>query len=132
MRSVDRDGGQLEMSQTDFYALAERNLPGAGLGGYSLPEDVRFIIKRGVGSRLQSVDDRWYIDYVGGAGANILGHAHPAVVEAVQQQVARGLHYFGTLNDVAVELSEKLHRIIPCAEKITFTTTGSEIGRAHV
>lgn len=126
MRSVDRDGGQPEMSQTDFYALAERNLPGAGLGGYSLPEDVRFIIKRGVGSRLQSVDDRWYIDYVGGAGANILGHAHPAVVEAVQQQVARGLHYFGTLNDVAVELSEKLHRIIPCAEKITFTTTGSE------
>ncbi len=126
MTSVEKVGERPAKSQADFYALAERNLPGAGLGGYSLPEDVRFIVARGVGSRLQSVDGRWYIDYVGGAGANILGHAHPAVVEAVQEQAARGLHYFGTLNDVAVELSEKLRQIIPCAEKITFTTTGSE------
>jgi glutamate-1-semialdehyde 2,1-aminomutase len=126
MTNVDNAGEQPARSQADLYALAERNLPGAGLGGYSLPEDVRFIVERGVGSRLQSVDGRWYIDYVCGAGANILGHAHPTVVEAVQKQVARGLHYFGTLNDVAVELSEKLQAIIPCAEKITFTTTGSE------
>jgi glutamate-1-semialdehyde 2,1-aminomutase len=126
MTSVEKAGERPAKSQADYYALAERNLPGAGLGGYSLPEDVRFIVARGVGSRLQSVDGRWYIDYVGGAGANILGHAHPAVVEAVQEQAARGLHYFGTLNDVAVELSEKLQQIIPCAEKIAFTTTGSE------
>ncbi len=126
MTSVEKAGERPAKSQADYYALAERNFPGAGLGGYSLPEDVRFIVARGVGSRLQSVDGRWYIDYVGGAGANILGHAHPAVVEAVQAQAARGLHYFGTLNDVAVELSEKLQQIIPCAEKITFTTTGSE------
>jgi len=126
MSSVEKAGERPATTQADYYALAERNLPGAGLGGYSLPEDVRFIVARGVGSRLQSVEGRWYIDYVGGAGANILGHAHPAVVEAVQAQAARGLHYFGTLNDVAVELSEKLQQIIPCAEKITFTTTGSE------
>lgn len=126
MTDAERSSEQAHKTQADFYALAEQNLPGAGLGGYSLPEDVRFIIKRGVGSRLQAVDDRWFIDYVGGAGANILGHAHPVVVDAVQAQVARGLHYFGTLNDVAVELSEKLHSTIPCAEKITFTTTGSE------
>jgi glutamate-1-semialdehyde 2,1-aminomutase len=126
MTSVEKTSEQPARSQADLFALAERNLPGAGLGGYSLPEDVRFIVERGVGSRLRSVEGRWYIDYVGGAGANILGHIHPAVVEAVQQQAARGLHYFGTLNDVAVKLSEKLRRIIPCAEKITFTTTGSE------
>ena len=126
MMNTDKVEENPGRSQADYYALAERNLPGAGLGGYSLPEDVRFIIERGVGSRLQSLEGRWYIDYVGGAGANILGHAHPAVVEAVQKQAARGLHYFGTLNDVAVELSEKLQQLIPCAEKITFTTTGSE------
>lgn len=113
-------------AQDPLYQIAETTLPGAGLGGYSLPEDVRFIIKRGVGSRLEATDGRWFIDYVGGAGANILGHCHRNVVEAVQEQAGRGLHYFGTLNDTAIELSEKLVELIPCAEKIAFATTGSE------
>jgi glutamate-1-semialdehyde 2,1-aminomutase len=112
--------------QSDYYRKAERFIPGAGLGGYSLPEDVRFIAERGEGSRIRSMDGRWYIDYVGGAGANIIGHCHPAVVAAVQDQAARGMHYFGTLNDLAVELVEKLVDIVPCAEKVVLTTTGSE------
>ncbi len=112
--------------QAHCYEIADRTLPGAGLGGYSLPEDVRFVIKRGVGSRVQSVDGRWYIDYVGGAGANILGHAHPEVVAAVEAQVKNGLHFFGTLNHTAIELAEKLAGLIPCAERLAFTTTGSE------
>jgi glutamate-1-semialdehyde 2,1-aminomutase len=111
---------------TDLYEIAERTLPGAGLGGYSLPDDVRFVIARGQGNRVQSTDGRWYLDYTGGAGANILGHCHPAVVEAVQRQSETGLHYFGTLNDTAIELSEVLVETIPCAEKVLFTTTGSE------
>jgi len=112
--------------QAHCYEIADRTLPGAGLGGYSLPEDVRFVIKRGVGSRVQSVDGRWYIDYVGGAGANILGHAHPEVVAAVEAQVKNGLHFFGTLNHTAIALAEKLAGLIPCAERLAFTTTGSE------
>lgn len=118
-----------ELSATSVsspYEIAERTLPGAGLGGYSLPEDVRFVIARGVGNRVQSTEGRWYLDYTGGAGANILGHCHPAVVEAVQRQAAEGLHYFGTLNGNAIELSDLLVQTIPCAEKVLFTTTGSE------
>ena len=95
-------------TQADYYEMAEAALPGAGLGGYSLPDDVRFIIERGEGSRVQSVDGDWYIDYVGGAGANILGHAHPLVMAAVRPQIEKGLHFFGTLNDTAIELAEKL------------------------
>ena len=121
-----RTEDQAAKTQAELYEVAERSLPGAGLGGYSLPDDLRFVVDRGEGSRLRSVEGRWYIDYVGGAGANILGHAHPAVVEAVREQAGRALHVFGTLNDVAVELSETLLRILPCAEKVTFTTTGSE------
>jgi len=113
-------------SQRDYYRIAERCIPGAALGGYSLPEDVRFIAERGEGSRIRSMDGRWYIDYVGGAGANIIGHCHPAVVAAVQEQAARGMHYFGTLNDLAVALVGKLVDIVPCAEKAVLTTTGSE------
>jgi glutamate-1-semialdehyde 2,1-aminomutase len=113
-------------AQDALYQVAERALPGGGLGGYSLPDDVRFVIAEGRGSRVRSVEGRWYIDYVGGAGANILGHGHPEVLEAVQQQAAKGMHFFGTLNEAAIALSEKLVELIPCAERLAFTTTGSE------
>jgi glutamate-1-semialdehyde 2,1-aminomutase len=113
-------------TQADYYALAEQNIPGAGVGAYALPEELRFVAVGGEGSRLKAADGRWYIDYVGGAGANILGHCHPAVVEAIQQQAARGIHYFGHLNDAAIELAGRLVQHIPCADKIVFATTGSE------
>ena len=112
--------------RNDLATVAERLIPGAGLGGYSLPPEARFIIERGAGSRVRSLDGRWYIDYVGGAGANIIGHCHPEVVEAVREQAGRGLHYFGVLNDLAVELAEKIAAVVPCAEKVVLTTTGSE------
>jgi glutamate-1-semialdehyde 2,1-aminomutase len=114
------------MTHDDYYDLAARVLPGAGLGGYSLPDDVRFVIQRGEGGRLQDVRGRWYIDYVGGAGALILGHAHPDVIAAVQEAVPKGLHFFGTLNEYCIRLAEQLVDAIPCAEKIAFSTTGSE------
>lgn len=119
-------GGPGELSHEEYYAIAEACLPGGGLGGYALPEDVRFVIHHGEGSRLQDVRGRWYIDYVGGAGALILGHAHPALVEAAQEHVARGLHFFGTLNEPAILLARELVEAIPCADRIAYATTGSE------
>ncbi|MEO1199071.1 MAG: aspartate aminotransferase family protein [Pseudomonadota bacterium] len=110
----------------DLFRSAERTLPGAGLGGYALADDIRFVFSHGEGPRFWDVDGRGYIDYVGGAGALILGHSHPAVVEAAIRQTERGMHMFGALNDRAVELAERLVRDIPCAEKIAYATTGSE------
>lgn len=110
----------------ELYEVAERVLPGAGLGGYALSKDIRFVFAEGQGSRIQDVDGREFIDYVGGAGALILGHSHPTVVQAVQEQAAKGLHMFGTLNEPAIRLAERLVADIPCAEKIVYATTGSE------
>ena len=126
MTSTETAERQEAGAQDALYEVAERALPGGGLGGYSLPDDVRFVIAEGQGSRVRSVEGRWYIDYVGGAGANILGHGHPEVLEAVQRQAAKGMHFFGTLNEAAITLSEKLVELIPCAERLAFTTTGSE------
>ena len=127
----ERDAGAAfagpgELSHEAYYEIAEAALPGGGLGGYALPPDVRFVIHRGAGSRLQDVEGGWRIDYVAGAGALILGHAHPAVAEAAGAQVAKGLHYFGTLNEAAIHLARTLVDAIPCAEKLIFATTGSE------
>ncbi len=110
----------------DWYELAGRVLPGAGLGGYSLSEEVRFVIQRGEGAKLFDTRGHQYIDYVGGAGALILGHAHPLVIDAVKEQAGKGIHYFGTLNEQCILLAELLVKAIPCAEKIAYCTTGSE------
>ena len=109
-----------------LFEIAESTMPGAGLGGYSLAREIRLIYSHGRGSRMWDVDGREYIDYVGGAGALILGHSHPSVTRACQEQMARGAHVFGSLNDMAIKLAERLVRDIPCAEKITYSTTGSE------
>lgn len=109
-----------------LFEIAESAMPGAGLGSYSLAKDIRLIYSHGSGSRMWDVDGNEYIDYVGGAGALILGHSHPAVVSASQAQMAKGAHMFGSLNDVAIKLAERLVKDIPCAEKISYATTGSE------
>ncbi len=123
-QAVKRSSGG--MSQQDLFAIADRVLPGSGLGSYSLAEDIRLIYSHGKGSRMWDVDGNEYIDYVGGAGALILGHSHPSVVKAAQAQFERGAHMFGSLNEVAVHLAERLVNDIPCAEKIAYATTGSE------
>ncbi|MFQ5566465.1 MAG: aspartate aminotransferase family protein [Paracoccaceae bacterium] len=112
-------------SAAEFEA-AEACLPGAGLGGYALADDIRFVFSHGAGPRFWDTDGKEHIDYTGGAGALILGHAHPAVVKAVRDQTARGMHMFGVLNDVAIRLAKRLVADIPCAEKIAYATTGSE------
>ena len=114
------------MDHEEYYEAATNSLPGAGLGSYSLPDDVRFVIHKGAGSRIQDVRGRWYIDYVGGAGALVLGHAFPTVVDAVRDQATRGIHFFGTLNEQCIQLAQELIDVIPCADQIAFTTTGSE------
>jgi glutamate-1-semialdehyde 2,1-aminomutase len=113
-------------SQRELFEIADRVLPGSGLGSYSLADNIRLIYSHGKGSHMWDVDGNEYIDYVGGAGALILGHSHPAVVAASKAQLDRGAHMFGSLNDVAVLLAERLVQDIPCAEKIAYATTGSE------
>jgi glutamate-1-semialdehyde 2,1-aminomutase len=77
------------------------------------------------GSRKWDVDGYEYIDYVLGHGALILGHAHPAVVEAVQQQAAKGFH-FGDNHPLEVQWAELIRRLMPAAERIEFFASGQE------
>jgi len=77
------------------------------------------------GSRKWDVDGNEYIDYLMGFGALLLGHAHPAMVEAVQKQIVKGTHYGGE-NELELEWAERICKLIPCAEKIEFILSGSE------
>src|ERR1044072_1276502 len=80
---------------------------------------------RAAGPLKWDVDGNEYVDYFGGHGALLLGHAHPAVVEAVQQQVTQGTHW-GSSHPAEVRWAELVQRLIPCAERVRFTASGTE------
>ncbi|MBI4628367.1 MAG: aminotransferase class III-fold pyridoxal phosphate-dependent enzyme, partial [Candidatus Rokubacteria bacterium] len=82
-------------------------------------------IERASGTRKWDVDGREYIDYWMGHGALFLGHCHPAVVQAVQAEVARGTH-LGACHELEVRWAELVNRLIPCAELTRFTMSGTE------
>ena len=104
---------------------ASQYFPGGTGGNTSFPEDLRFLAKEGRGSRIWDVSGNEYVDWLMGSGPMILGHAHPAVVEAVVEAVGKGSTFF-TTNEQAVLLAEELCRAVPCAERVRFTTSGTD------
>ena len=83
------------------------------------------MVREARGARLTDVSGREYVDYILGSGPLVLGHAHPAVVSAVERQLGKGTTYF-QLSEPTLELAEEICRAVPCAEQIRFTSTGSE------
>ncbi len=82
-------------------------------------------IARAAGSRKWDVDGNEYVDYIGGHGALLLGHNHPTVIEAVRQQLDKGTHY-GAAHELEVLWAEQICRMVPCAENVRFTGSGTE------
>ena len=82
-------------------------------------------IDRASGTRKWDVDGHEYVDYWMGHGALFLGHCHPAVVKAVQEQVARGTH-LGASHELEVRWAELVNGLVPCAELTRFTMSGTE------
>ncbi|MEM7131029.1 MAG: aspartate aminotransferase family protein [Chloroflexota bacterium] len=113
------------MNQQAYLEKAEQYFSGGTLGAFHLPPGVAMVFARGEGTKLVDVDGKEYVDFLLGSGPMILGHCHPAVVEAVQQQTLKGTTFFN-LNQPIIELGEKIVEGSPCGEKIRFVTTGSE------
>ena len=82
-------------------------------------------ITHAAGSRKWDVDGHEYIDYVMGHGALVLGHSHPDIVRAVQEQAAKGLHY-GDNHELEIEWSALIRQLMPTAERIEFCASGQE------
>ena len=113
------------MDQQAYLAKADQYFSGGTLGAFHLPPEVAMVFTHAQGTKMFDVDGKEYIDFLLGSGPMILGHGHPAVVEAVQKQVLKGTTFF-TLNAPIIELAEKIVEAAPCGEKIRFLTTGSE------
>jgi glutamate-1-semialdehyde 2,1-aminomutase len=82
-------------------------------------------VKSAQGCTLTDLDDNVYIDYVMSWGPLILGHAHPAVVKAVQAAAARGTSY-GAPSEAESELAELVCAMVPSVERVRFCSSGTE------
>ena len=82
-------------------------------------------ISRAAGPYFWDADDKRYIDYIGSWGPAIVGHAHPAVVRAVQEAAERGLS-FGAPTEGEVLMAEELCRLVPSMEQVRLVSSGTE------
>jgi glutamate-1-semialdehyde 2,1-aminomutase len=81
--------------------------------------------ERASGAYLWDAEGRRYIDYVGSWGPMLVGHTHPAVVEAVQAAAARALS-FGAPTEAEIELAEAICRVLPSIELVRLVSSGTE------
>jgi glutamate-1-semialdehyde 2,1-aminomutase len=108
-----------------LFERAVRSIPGGSTRTtvYTVPYPP--YVAYGEGLRIHDVDGNVYRDLLGNYTSLILGHAHPAVVAAVERQVRRG-SAFGAPTETEIELAEELRRRIPSIERLRFTNSGTE------
>ncbi len=111
-----------------LFAEALRYIPGGvnspvrvfrAVGGHP------FFVNSAQGARVRDVDGNEYIDYVGTWGPAILGHAHPKVIQAVQEAAAKGTS-FGIPNPLEVRMAKLICGLVPSVEKVRMCNSGTE------
>ena len=107
--------------EAEIVETARRVLPAGGFGNVNH----EVVIAEGRAGRVWDVNGKEYVDYLLGSGPMIVGHAHPEVLEVVQDQVARGTTFF-TNNEEGIRLAADIVDAVPCAEKVRFVSSGSE------
>ena len=110
-----------KMTMQDWASRAREVLPAGGFGNF----DPSVFIREGKGSRVWDEDGREYVDYLIGSGPMLLGHGHPEVLEAVAEQLPRGMTFFAN-SAPGVELAEEICRAVSCAEQVRFLSSGGE------
>ena len=90
-----------------------------------------FFVARGDGARVFDVDGRSYVDFLGSWGPLILGHAAPAVVEALTEAVRRGTSY-GAPTPGEVEMADLIGRAVPSMQMVRLVSSGTEAGMSAI
>jgi glutamate-1-semialdehyde 2,1-aminomutase len=108
-------------SQSQWIERAHTVLPAGGFGNF----DPGIIIREGKGSRVWDEDGKEYIDYLIGSGPMLLGHGNEEVLDAVHQQVDKGMTFFAN-NAAGVELAEEICRAVACAQQVRYVSSGGE------
>ncbi|WP_343636325.1 glutamate-1-semialdehyde 2,1-aminomutase [Roseateles sp.] len=117
------------MSQNEtLFARAQRVIPGgvnSPVRAFRAVGGTPRFIARGEGAHIVDADGKRYIDYIGSWGPMILGHGHPAVLEAVQRAALEGFS-FGAPTEREIELAEEILSLVPSCEQIRLVSSGTE------
>ena len=112
----------------ELFAAAQQVIPGgvnSPVRAFRSVGGVPRFIDHGAGPYLYDADGNCYVDYVLSWGPLILGHAHPAVVEAITRQAARGTS-FGAPTALETELAGQIVAALPSVEQVRFVSSGTE------
>ncbi|MEO5734996.1 MAG: glutamate-1-semialdehyde 2,1-aminomutase, partial [Rubrivivax sp.] len=88
-------------------------------------------VTRGQGPHIWDADGKRYLDYIGSWGPMILGHGHPAVLEAVQEAVSDGFS-FGAPTEREIELAEAIIGLVPSVEQVRLVSSGTEASMSAI
>ncbi len=108
---------------------ARKSLAGGVSSPFRARAPIPLYLTEAEGSRIRDADGNTYIDYSLAWGPLILGHKHPALVERLQQQAGRP-HIYGAQHELEFQVAEAFQKVIPCAERVAFTSSGSEAVQA--
>ena len=109
----------------ELLERSRRSLAGGVSSPFRAKAPVPLFFEDGKGARLQDVDGNEYIDYQLAWGPMILGYSHPAMVERMRKQVEKPWSY-GAQHQLEITVAEKIQSMVPCAERVAFTSSGSE------
>src|SRR3954471_22108770 len=119
-RNIDRN--------EELFTRAQRFIPGgvnSPVRAFRAVGGTPRFVKRAQGAYFWDAADQRYIDYIGSWGPMILGHGHPAVVEAVQRAVTEGFSY-GAPTEREIELAEAILALVPSMEMVRLVSSGTE------
>ena len=108
-----------------LFARARAAFPGGLTHDARHTDPHPIYVERAAGSRKWDADGNEYVDYMGGHGALLLGHNHPEIVAVARRQLGVGTH-FGACHELEIRWAELVKELIPCAEKVRFTASGTE------
>lgn len=117
---IERNPGSAKL-----YERASKVLPSGVTHDSRFMRPFPIYAERAAGSHKWDVDRHELIDYVMGHGALLLGHNFPSVTEAAQAQLLKGTHY-GASQEKEIEWAEQVIGIVPSAEVVRFTSSGTE------
>lgn len=111
-----------------LFAKAKTMIPGgvnSPVRAFRNVDGDPFFVRRAKGSRIEDVDGKSYIDYIGSWGPNILGHAPNAIIGAIHQAAKDGISY-GIPNPHEVEMAQLITSWVPSVEKVRMVNSGTE------
>ena len=110
---------------TEFLERSRQSLAGGVSSPFRAKAPIPLFIESARGSHFTDVDGNDFIDYGLAWGPLILGHCHPRLVATLREQAERP-HVYGAQHHLEFELAELVQSVVPCAERVAFTSSGSE------